>query len=79
MTLFSRCDDRLLTGQSYRLGAPGFLTSQELRDAGYHANNGLRDQRLALRWVRKHIKDFGGDPDNITASGMSAGGGMSQP
>ncbi|KAJ5194583.1 uncharacterized protein N7498_008021 [Penicillium cinerascens] len=59
---------------NYRLGAPGFLTSEELRNAGYRANNGLRDQRMALAWVRKHIEDFGGDPENITAAGMSAGG-----
>ncbi|KAJ5159476.1 uncharacterized protein N7482_006480 [Penicillium canariense] len=59
---------------NYRLGAPGFLTSKELRDAGYNSNNGLRDQRVALEWVHKHIRDFGGDPDNITAGGMSAGG-----
>ncbi|KAJ5674410.1 alpha/beta-hydrolase [Penicillium maclennaniae] len=59
---------------NYRLGAPGFLTSEELRNAGYHANNGLRDQRVALEWVRRHIADFSGDPDNITVAGMSAGG-----
>lgn len=60
---------------SYRLGAPGFLTSEELRQAGYRSNNGLRDQRVALDWVQKHIRDFGGDPDNVTAAGQSAGGG----
>ncbi|KAJ5756743.1 hypothetical protein N7533_006286 [Penicillium manginii] len=59
---------------NYRLGAPGFLTSEELRDAGFNANNGLRDQRVALQWVHRHIRDFGGNPDNITAAGMSAGG-----
>ncbi|KAF3026155.1 hypothetical protein E8E15_007792 [Penicillium rubens] len=35
---------------------------------------GLRDQRVALQWVARHIADFGGNPDNITVSGMSAGG-----
>ncbi|KAI9370697.1 Alpha/Beta hydrolase protein [Aspergillus egyptiacus] len=59
---------------NYRLGALGFLTSEELRKAGYNANNGLRDQRVAIEWVRKHIHQFGGDPDNITVAGMSAGG-----
>jgi carboxylesterase type B len=54
---------------------PGFLTSKELRDAGYSSNNGLRDQRVALEWVHKHIRDFGGDPENITTGGMSAGAG----
>lgn len=60
---------------SYRLGAFGFLTSEELRRAGYKANNGFRDQRVGIEWVRRHIRDFGGDPDNITLAGMSAGGG----
>ncbi|OJJ01739.1 hypothetical protein ASPVEDRAFT_83267 [Aspergillus versicolor CBS 583.65] len=59
---------------NYRLGAFGFLTSEELRNAGYKANNGLRDQRVAIDWVRKHIHEFGGDADNITVAGMSAGG-----
>ncbi|KAL4864391.1 hypothetical protein BDV12DRAFT_14371 [Aspergillus spectabilis] len=59
---------------NYRLGAFGFLTSEELRNAGYKANNGLRDQRVAIEWVRKHIHEFGGDADNITVAGMSAGG-----
>ncbi|KAL4935061.1 hypothetical protein BDV06DRAFT_139004 [Aspergillus oleicola] len=58
---------------NYRLGAFGFLTSEELRNAGYKANNGLRDQRVAIDWVRRHIHEFGGDADNITAAGMSAG------
>ncbi|GJP95678.1 carboxylesterase [Aspergillus niger] len=58
---------------NYRLGPYGFLTSDELRKAGYKANNGLRDQRVALEWVRRHIVDFGGDSENITVAGMSAG------
>ncbi|KAE8376990.1 Alpha/Beta hydrolase protein [Aspergillus bertholletiae] len=58
---------------NYRLGMFGFLTSDELRKAGYKANNGLRDQRVAIEWVRRHIADFGGDPDNVTAAGESAG------
>ncbi|USP76880.1 uncharacterized protein yc1106_04154 [Curvularia clavata] len=58
---------------SYRLGVTGFMTSAELRKAGYKANNGLHDQRAALRWVRKFISGFGGDPDHITACGESAG------
>jgi len=59
---------------SYRLGAAGFMTSKELRELGYQPNNGLRDQRTALRWIRKFIGGFGGDPDEITACGESAGG-----
>lgn len=52
----------------------GFLTSQELRDAGYQSNNGHHDQRLALQWIREHVAGFGGDPDRVTASGESVGG-----
>ncbi|KAH9878854.1 hypothetical protein J1614_002288 [Plenodomus biglobosus] len=59
---------------NYRLGAPGFLTSEELRRAGYKPNNGLRDQRVALRWVKKFIGGFGGNADEITTVGESAGG-----
>ncbi|KAL4803413.1 Alpha/Beta hydrolase protein [Aspergillus unguis] len=59
---------------NYRLGAFGFLTSEELRNAGYKANNGLRDQRVAIEWVRKNIHQFGGDASNMTVAGMSAGG-----
>ncbi|KAK2777060.1 hypothetical protein FQN52_003243 [Onygenales sp. PD_12] len=58
---------------NYRLGVPGFLTSQELRDAGYKSNNGLRDQRTALQWIKQNIAGFGGDPDNVTVAGESAG------
>lgn len=59
---------------NYRLGVPGFMTSKELRDAGYKANNGFHDQRAAMQWIKKFIGGFGGDPDEITVSGESAGG-----
>ncbi|KAK3686804.1 hypothetical protein LTR37_019437 [Vermiconidia calcicola] len=58
----------------YRLGGPGFMTSSQMRKAGKKPNNGLRDQRTALLWLQKHISGFGGDPDNITLMGESAGG-----
>ncbi|KAL5401947.1 hypothetical protein PMIN03_011072 [Paraphaeosphaeria minitans] len=50
------------------------MTSKELRSAGYKANNGFHDQRTALQWVRRYIGGFGGDPEEITVSGESAGG-----
>ena len=50
---------------NYRLGALGFLGQRNL---------GSLDQLSALRWVRRHIADFGGDPDNVTLFGESAGG-----
>ena len=46
-----------------------------MRQSGYLANNGLRDQANALRWIQKFIKDFGGDPDSVTFIGESAGSG----
>ncbi|KAJ5239076.1 hypothetical protein N7468_003695 [Penicillium chermesinum] len=59
---------------NYRLGPPGFMSSAELRGAGYKPNNGIRDQRVAFTWIHKYIQEFGGDPENITAAGQSAGG-----
>ncbi|KAL2828858.1 Alpha/Beta hydrolase protein [Aspergillus pseudoustus] len=61
-------------GVNYRLGPAGFLTSEELRRAGYKANNGLRDQRTALQWIQEYIHHFGGDPTRVTVVGESAGG-----
>ncbi|VUC36291.1 unnamed protein product [Clonostachys rosea] len=58
---------------NYRLGIAGFLTSQELRSAGYKPNRGLLDQRAALKWVKRYISGFGGDPNKLTVVGQSAG------
>ncbi|OOQ88310.1 carboxylesterase family protein [Penicillium brasilianum] len=57
---------------NYRLSAFGFLDSEEVRSEG-NTNLALRDQRVAMRWVKEHIKAFGGDPDRITIWGESAG------
>ena len=54
---------------SYRLGAEGYMW---LPEKGI-ANLGLEDQKAALRWIRGHIASFGGDPDNVTVFGQSAG------
>lgn len=62
-----------LTVISYRVGAPGFLHSTEMKEAGYLPNNGFRDQRTALLWLQKYIGGFGGNPDDITLMGESAG------
>ncbi|KFX98663.1 hypothetical protein O988_04247 [Pseudogymnoascus sp. VKM F-3808] len=64
----------LIVGINYRVGIPGFLTSAELHVAGYKSNNGIRDQRVALKWVKHNIRAFGGAPDKITLMGQSAGG-----
>jgi len=58
----------------YRLGAYGFLYSDEIAADG-GTNAGLLDQRLALDWVQRHAPSFGGDPAAITIYGGSAGGG----
>jgi carboxylesterase type B len=58
------------------MGVFGFLTSEELRKAGYLGNNGLRDQRVAFEWIKRNIAGFGGDPDNVTVGGQSAGGSL---
>ncbi|KAF5714315.1 esterase lipase [Fusarium mundagurra] len=63
-----------IIGVTVKLGLLGLFTSQELRNAGFKANNQLRDQRTAFQWLKKHIEGFGGDPENITASGESTGG-----
>ncbi|MEZ5342974.1 MAG: carboxylesterase family protein [Acidimicrobiales bacterium] len=59
---------------NYRLGAFGFAHLGD-HDPAYEgsANNGLRDQVAALEWVQANIEHFGGDPDNVTIFGESAG------
>ena len=61
---------------NYRLGALGFLAHPALaeRQGGPAGNYGLMDQQAALRWVKHNIAHFGGDPDNVTIAGQSAGG-----
>lgn len=64
----------ILVTINYRVSVLGFLTHKEIRKKyGHEGNFGLDDQLTAIRWVKRHIKDFGGDPDNITLMGQSAG------
>lgn len=59
---------------NYRLGPWGFLCLEELaKEAGHTGNYALFDQLEALKWVRENIAAFGGDPENITIMGQSAG------
>jgi para-nitrobenzyl esterase len=60
---------------NYRLGALGCLdlSSLSTADITFDSNLFLRDLVLALRWVRDNIAEFGGDPDNVTLFGESAG------
>ncbi len=59
---------------NYRLGPLGFLAHPELTAEGCRGNQGLLDTVAALQWVQRNIAQFGGDPNNVTAFGESAGG-----
>ena len=60
---------------NYRLGIFGFLDFSSL-DTSFSGNNGVRDVICALDWVKGNISSFGGDENNITLMGQSAGGTM---
>jgi len=62
---------------NYRLGALGFLAHPDLSAESPHKTSGdygWLDQLAALRWIHKNIASFGGNPDNVTIMGQSAGG-----
>ncbi len=68
--------DVIVVSMNYRLGIFGFYVSPGLvAESSHHAagNYGLMDQTAALRWVKKNIKRFGGDPNKVTIFGESAG------
>ena len=70
-------DDVILVTVNYRVGLMGFMDfssvkgGEEFEGSG---NLGLLDQVCALRWIRENIRQFGGDPENVTIFGESAGG-----
>ncbi len=71
-------DGVILVAMNYRLGALGFFAhpalTKEAEAGAPLANYGLMDQIAALRWVKRNIARFGGDPANVTIFGESAGG-----
>jgi len=68
--------DVVLVSINYRLGAPGFLNLNEITGGKIPStgNEGILDQVAALEWVQENISAFGGNPDNVTIFGFSAGG-----
>ncbi|MEO1617406.1 MAG: carboxylesterase family protein [Planctomycetota bacterium] len=69
--------DVVLVSINYRLGALGFMSHPALSaesPSGVSGNYAILDQVAALTWVRENISQFGGDPDNVTIFGESAGG-----
>jgi para-nitrobenzyl esterase len=68
--------DVVVVSMNYRLGIFGFFAHPELTaESSHHAsgNYGLLDQTAALAWVQRNIAAFGGDPNNVTIFGESAG------
>ena len=67
----------ILVSVAYRVNVFGFLAHPDLTAEAPEAptNFGLLDQRYAMGWIRRNIANFGGDPENVTIFGQSAGGG----
>jgi len=74
--VLARRGDMVVVSINYRLGALGFMNLKDVTGGKIPAtgNEGLLDQVAALEWVRDNIAAFGGNPDNITIGGFSAGG-----
>jgi carboxylesterase type B len=66
----SNTTNTIIVKINYRLGLLGFLTDDK---SGISGNQGIKDQRLAMKWVQDNIAAFGGDKDQVTIFGESAG------
>lgn len=75
-TFLARSQDVIVVTAQYRFGPFGYLdfTQYSTDERTFDSNLGLRDQVAALTWVQRNIAAFGGDPDNVTVFGESAGG-----
>jgi para-nitrobenzyl esterase len=75
-SVLARRGDVVIVTINYRLGPFGFLRLNDITHGRIPSsgNEGLLDQIAALQWVRDNIAEFGGDPDNVTIFGESAGG-----
>lgn len=68
--------DIMFVYPNYRVNAFGFLPGRQVaEDVHSDLNAGLRDQEFVLQWTQRYIREFGGDPDNVSVWGQSAGGG----
>ena len=68
----ARSGDVVVVSMNYRLGVFEFVAHPSF-EKSHNGGYGLEDQRAALRWVKHNIAAFGGDPDNVTLAGKSAG------
>ncbi|KAJ6014896.1 alpha/beta-hydrolase [Penicillium herquei] len=72
----SSLNDYVVIYPNYRLNAFGFLPGKAIKDSSTSdLNPGLLDQQYVLKWVQTNIEQFGGNPNNVTIWGQSAGGG----
>jgi len=67
---FANSTNTIVVSFNYRVGALGFFS---LNGTNISGNYGIRDQQLAMKWVKQNIQDFGGDTSNVTLFGESAG------
>jgi carboxylesterase type B len=72
----SSANDYVVVYSNYRTNVFGFLPGSKIAShPDVDLNPGLLDQQAALKWIQKYIHNFGGDPNNVTIWGQSAGGG----